>query len=205
MAQRLKERTAELGLEHHRLNPVRVYERDPTQWIRVTKTRRFIERAVRESPMGKVVELGCGTGDLTGQVSFVRKVTGLDCHEASVREARRRFPEGDWLVGNVVEYTPEECAVVVLCEVLEHLENPEELVKLWLPVAQESVISHPIDGDLQGDLSGGDHCWSFGESDLERWFALGGHEMVEREIFSMGQYRIGVARGRRRVNAPTAA
>jgi len=194
---RLKERSADLGIEHHKLNPPRIYEKDSIQWQRVVKTRRFIQRAVESSPKGKVIELGCGTGDLSGPTSFVRRITGIDCNEKSIVEARRRFPEGDWLVGDVTEYEPEDCAVVVLCEVLEHLEHPELVARAWLKKAKMCVISHPIDGDLKEDLSGGDHEWSFSEEDLHGWLGLGGHEMVEHEIFPMGQYRVGIIRGRR--------
>lgn len=80
----------------------------------------------------------------------------------------------------------------------EHLEDPTTLVRKWLPKCKAAVISHPLDEPLDSMLAAGDHCWSFSEADLLGWFAIGGYnEIRECATFSMGQYKIGIARGLR--------
>jgi len=199
----LRQRTAEQGVEHHKQNPVRVYHNDGVQDGRIARARLYLAHTLQGLRPGRrtIVELGCGAMDISGPFSGTHEVIGMDCNQGCVLQAMKDYPNA------VVSWTPLEgivpfpCDVLVLCEVLEHLTDPIELVKKWLPHARACVISHPIEGDLQNDLSGGDHCWSYSQADLHQWFVHGGHLLMDDEIFPMGSYRIGIARGFRKQTA----
>jgi len=194
----LKERAADAGVEHHRKLEVRVYEGDWAQRPRIAKARALVGRAVAE--VGRevhILELCCGTADISGPFAATCSVRGFDCNRAALEEAMRRFPRGAWQLAAVESLTPETCDVLILCETLEHLADPVGLVKASLPLAKHSVISHPLDEPMGSGLSNGDHQWSFTLDDFKGWFALGGHELVEYELFEMGAYKAVIGRGRR--------
>lgn len=201
----LATRTVQEGIAHHLKNPVRVYSEDSLQKLRIEKTRDFARCALQEvyhfgTPNRTIVEVGCGTADISGYLANYQWHTyGIDCHGQSLLEANLRYapyftgfhmaiaPIGD---GPLVD-------LVILSEVLEHLNEPEAVASSWLKRAHRSVISHPLE-ELEGStLSGGDHVWSFNQADHERFFTIGGHAIDGTEVFEMGAYRIILSRGHR--------
>jgi hypothetical protein len=150
-----------------------------------------------------VLEVGCGTADISGWLAtnlMGWHAYGIDCHGQSLLEATLRYhphftpihsaiaPVGD---GPLVD-------LVILSEVLEHLNDCEAVAASWLKRARASVISHPLDEPIGSMLSGQDHCWSFSIEDFHNWFTMGGHELIEEEQFQMGSYNIVLGRGVRK-------
>jgi hypothetical protein len=133
--------------------------------------------------------------DISGPLSTFHEVIGMDCNPDAVKKAKELYPQAVASVAVLEEVEPIPGDVLVLCEVLEHLNDPGNLVRKWLPKFKAAVISHPIDEPLDSGLSAGDHCWSVSENDLRNWYAIGGFRLDEIEIFPMGSYRIGLARG----------
>lgn len=205
----LLERTQFEGIKHHERDPVRVYVDDSIQATRIQQTVGMAQRALATLGPGRhsVLELGCGTADISGQLSVDHEIIGIDCNPLSIAMANRR-----WLRGS--DHDPYYAAreipspeaqdiidaggdLVILCELLEHMTDPIDLVERCLPNFKLCVISHPLDGDLRGDLSGGDHCWSLSREDFFNWFNVGGHSVEESREFSTGEYKIGLGWGKR--------
>jgi SAM-dependent methyltransferase len=58
----------------------------------------------REQLAGRVLELGCGAGRITGYLlALGREVTGLDVSPAMIAECRRRYPGGRFLEGDMAD------------------------------------------------------------------------------------------------------
>lgn len=56
----------------------------------------------REDFSGRVLELGCGAGRITGYlVEIAAEATGLDLSERMVQECRRRYPRGTFVQGDL--------------------------------------------------------------------------------------------------------
>lgn len=193
----IRERTAKEGVEIHTMISARVYEGDPNQSIRILKARDYVS-----SCPGSIVELGCGTGDICGPFAKERDVRGYDCSPAALCEARGRFPKGNFYQAEIDSLRPRLGGTIVMCEFLEHVNDPIHLAQTWLPCFNYSVISHPLNEIAlirSGiDLSSGEHVWSFDDQDFKNWFAIGGHELIESEVFTMGSYRIVIGRGQRK-------
>jgi hypothetical protein len=190
----LRQRSASEGLRVHACIAPRVYEEDSVQKDRIERSRKMLSASIGGRKGLRVVELGCGTMDITGPFSQGQIVYGVECNQEAVEIAARRWPNAHL---NVFSLDPESCDVLVCCEFLEHIENPSELIARWLPLAKRCVISHPLDGDISGDLSAGEHQWSFSKEDFENWFRIGGHQLVEHDVFNMGGYQIILGRGER--------
>ena len=173
---------------------MRLYSEDGVQQRRIIRARGLVTLCVDQSKGLRIVELGCGTLDISGPFAKEHSVIGIDCNTKALEKARERWPNAS------VEMAlpdPIPCDILVLCEFLEHLPDPGALVKAWLPLAKQCVISHPLDGDLNGDLSGGEHQWSLNGADFRNWFALGGHSILNENVFRMGGYQIIMGREKR--------
>ena len=189
----LQRRTEEAGIIKHRAVNPRVYEEDGIHLPRILKARDYVMR-VGSYANGVITELGCGAADISGHFTVAHRVHAYDCNPDSLKVARERH--GNFAATGVIP-EPHPSDVLIMCEFLEHLADPMAMVKAWLPLAQTAVISHPIEGDMTGDNSAGEHQWSLSEADFLGWFAAGGHEIVEQERFRMGGYNIAIARSRR--------
>jgi 2-polyprenyl-3-methyl-5-hydroxy-6-metoxy-1,4-benzoquinol methylase len=195
----LQTRTAAEGYTYHQTVGPRIYIEDGIQRERILMAREMIKDVLPDT--GRLIELGCGTADISGpfaQMVDKYEVYGFDCNEQSVAKAKERFPAGHWTKANIADMFVLPTDVLVLCEVLEHLADPKKLVEEWLPKASAVVISHPIDGDLEGDNSGGEHQWSYSLDDFVNWFPLGGHSLEHMVSFKMGCYQVAIGYGRRK-------
>ncbi|TXG85820.1 MAG: methyltransferase domain-containing protein [Thermomicrobiales bacterium] len=87
-------------------------------------------------PSLSILDFGCGTGDhVTYPLACLgHRVLGVDMHEPSIQEARRRYPRPNLLFRTGrLETLIEEGLVVdlIICsEVLEHLHQPQDCLRL---------------------------------------------------------------------------
>lgn len=180
------------------LSPARVYSTDSVQHVRIARARAAVKSLLmlmRNSTYTAhesktVVELGANSCDISGQISMGHFVHAWEVSPQCVEYITRTYPWVKLHAEDIETAEPIYSDLLILCEILEHLTDPNELVKKWLPKARYAVISSPLKGDLQGDLSGGEHVWSLEGKDFDNFVEIGGHVLIEKEIFQMGQYRI---------------
>lgn len=200
--QSMKPRTSTEGFEFHKNIPVRVYSEDVIQRDRIERARTFVRSAINMGRVPKpvIVELGCGTADISGSFYKEGLVIGIDASESALETAKQRFSSMVTLNEDITKAPANECDVLILCEVLEHLEDPFSLVKKHLPHADYAVISHPLNEALDSNIAAGEHQWSYNEEDFDNWFKLGGHTLIEKQIFQMGLYTMIIGVGKRNAN-----
>jgi SAM-dependent methyltransferase len=166
---------------------------EETQPERVHRARRMIASLGMIRP--KIVELGCSTGDISGFFAHGCDVTGIDVTPGAVEVARIKWPGMTVIEANADDVDPFECDIIVLCEFLEHIVDPVELVKAWLPLARFSVIGHPVVG-MGPDPEPG-HVWAYDLDDYLAWYRYGGHVQLPYEMFPMGPYSMVMGTGMR--------
>jgi len=73
----------------------------------------------------EIVELGCGSGWLTGILGAFGKATGVELSSVAVAQARERYPSARFLQADLAswQYPAEQFDLVVSHEVFEHLED----------------------------------------------------------------------------------
>ncbi len=105
--------------------------RNPLQRLLI---QRFVGRVrelfARAAPGSRVLEIGCGQGFLSGQLSEAHPelaFTGVDLSAEDLVHLRREFPAIDAHQGNVYDlsFLTAPPDLLICCEVLEHLEEPE--------------------------------------------------------------------------------
>ena len=89
----------------------------------------------RYAPTGgderKLLEMGCGLGDLLGLLQDDFTVYGVDLIEDAVELARNNAPKADISVGDATDFSrfaDGELSVVVALHLVEHLPNPEQTI-----------------------------------------------------------------------------
>jgi SAM-dependent methyltransferase len=125
----------------------------------------------RIQPDARVLDIGCGVGDLLVEVRKRRprvEIFGLDFSSKAIEGAREAMPGGEFKHVAIERTLPYDTAAfdLVLCtDVMEHLEYPKlivaELVRICRPGGLVVIVVP--DGDVDQFLG---HCWFWNEESL---------------------------------------
>lgn len=100
------------------------------------------------SPMDKVLDVGCGNGACTNAVSKkVAKAVGIDISRNNIKMAREKFSNNNskYIIGDATRYDfGENFDVIMLSNVLEHIENRVEFLKKIKKLAPKILIRVPL-------------------------------------------------------------
>jgi len=185
--QRMKERSDEEQLVIHEQNNLAPVWETSAHSYRILLARRYIEKAI--AGFGRrvtIIDLGVGSGDISGPFSYDHRVIGIDLTEDSVEVCARRYPKLEHVLSRIEDAPAIECDILVACEVLEHLPRPLETYRRFALHAGSVVIGHPLnEPDPSTEYF---HLWRYDEQDFANWFTTSGHHLVEQETFSMGGF-----------------
>ncbi|MFN0277986.1 MAG: class I SAM-dependent methyltransferase [Pyrinomonadaceae bacterium] len=123
----------------------------------------------------RVLDVGCGSATQLG-LPLARlgyRLTGIDTHESSIAKATELahdLPNANFICGNVEEIKAEPFDVVIISEVLEHVAEPEKLLRSSLNHLQKNglvIVTVPN---------------GFGEFEWDSWVfrVLGLERLIER-------------------------
>lgn len=186
MRKRRLRSTADAIAYHVNRNHAAIFEGSGQQG-RLDRCRIMIEKALAQlSAPATIWELGCGSCDISGPFSAAHHVTGAECVAEAPAVVGERFPSVQVWVAPVEMLKPQPVDILVACEFLEHVGDPLQIMRDWLPHAKFAVIGHPLCPPEKDPEEG--HMWSYDEADLDAWASLGGHENEEREIYPMTVY-----------------
>jgi len=107
---------------------------------------RVVRRFYEESAGNSVLEVGCGEGHLLDELTTTRApalAVGTDLSVALMREARDRYPrQVSFLAADVynLPFADQSFDLVLACEVLEHLDQPERALREIARVSRRDVI-----------------------------------------------------------------
>ncbi len=108
--------------------------------------RRIVRKLVRGLPHDRVLDLGCGDGCLLAELSRETTATleGADISAPAIEIARRNVPGAAFHVLNLDQGIPGgRHDVVILSEVLEHIEDDEAVLRQVAPAARHVIVSVP--------------------------------------------------------------
>lgn len=116
----------------------------------------------------RVADVGCGTGHLLAAVAAaapsVRTLTGIDRSAAAIRRAHELLPDATLLVDAVPSNEIAALApfdLVLCCEVLEHVPNPEEIRDFLLTLcAHDGHLVVTVPDGAWDTWEGHENFWS---------------------------------------------
>lgn len=195
-------RTREFQIDYH-LGRNDAPEFDKGQPGRIDLARFLIEKILakdlRRRPL-RIVELGCGAGDVSGPFSGAAvwdnprgtidcmqiEVIGIDVVPIAKQKVAERYPDMKFMLADVQDVDPIDCDILVMTEFLEHLADPIMVASTWMPHAKWAVIGHPLDEPDPPYEHG--HSFSYSMEDFHAWFAMAPMPIWEVFRFPMGYY-----------------
>lgn len=123
--------------------------RNPVARFLLSRFDHAVAQSIREAAPDSVLEIGCGEGHVTELIlqAGASRVLATDISESLIEEniLRVQDPRVSFRVADLMTFSPDErFDVVVCCEVLEHLEDPERGLDILHALgAREYVLSVP--------------------------------------------------------------
>ena len=100
------------------------------------------------NPEDRVLDIGCGNGALTFEIAKkARKVVGIDLDKKYIKIAKKKYwaPNIKYLVGDATKDLPnQKFDVIILSNVLEHIENRIEFLQKIKNLAPKILIRVPM-------------------------------------------------------------
>jgi len=176
--------------EHYQATEDMVYLRNQSQ--RVATARKVMQRLLRSISKGRLLDVGCATGDFLTIAQEHFRVEGVELSKWSADIARSRG-----LVIHNCELanleTSEPYDVVTLWGVIEHFEDPVIEIKNIARLMRSGGIICLWTGDFESYLSKflgkkwwwvqGQHINLFSKRSLRKLFSDHGYEVVEMRIY----------------------
>lgn len=154
--------------------------------------RRIVTNMLRSVPHDTVMDLGCGDGCLLSEIAptMASKFFGADVSAAAVESARKRIPGVEFQQINLEKGIPDGTYdVIVLSEVLEHIEDDEGLLRKLAPIARHVVISVPGGPADKVDTHYG-HFRNYDGDLLKRKLEAGGFDVVHFRRWGVPFYEL---------------
>lgn len=112
---------------------------------------------------GMIVELGCGLSPFLSQSLFTDP-WGLDFSAATIRQCKEKYPGVMYVVGSAIQtpFDNKMFEVSVAGELIEHLENPKDLIAEMVRITKRRIIISSPKLEFQDP----EHLWEFEPEDL---------------------------------------
>ncbi len=120
--------------------------RNPVHHLMMGNFLQSIQRLYEAASPQSVLEVGCGPGDLAGElrkrVDTWGSYEGTDLSDRQIEMARRQYPDLAFRSANAYQLPYEDSSfeLVMGCEVLEHLDRPSEAIQEMARVAKTWLL-----------------------------------------------------------------
>jgi len=107
---------------------------------------RRVARVIKDLEFSKVLDAGCGDGEalvkLRSMLPDTKNIIGADLDADQINSARMREPEITFEVCDLKQlpYKDDQFDLVLSLEVLEHISNPEQVLKELVRVSSKYII-----------------------------------------------------------------
>lgn len=95
----------------------------------------------------RIIELGCGRSPFAdaARINFTESY-GLDFSPETIENCKKIFPQVNYILGEATDtpFKDKYFDVVVAGELIEHLEEPEKLIKEMARIGKKLILSTPI-------------------------------------------------------------
>ncbi len=111
--------------------------------LRHQQLKRFIDDLPARAAPGRILDVGCGAGLMTGHLTKYGSVTGIDFSSAAIGVARRLVPEADFQVRDAGDLPDGPFDLITLFDVLEHIpeaDRPGALAGLAERLAPDGLL-----------------------------------------------------------------
>jgi len=141
---------------------------------------------------GKILEVGCGTGNFSTYLMKYGNLTAVDINQAYVKQAEKKVENGEVGIGDIEKdqyfFSNKKFDTLVCLNVLEHIKNDERVLRnihKLLKVGGHLILlvpSHPFLYNLIDKSIG--HYRRYEKNDLKKMITEVGFEIVSLKILN---------------------
>ena len=122
----------------------------------------LIERYIQsiDKPIHSIVEVGCGSGrvlDYFKRKYHINTAWGFDISATAINFARSQHPDCNFEVLDIdrqnLPFHENTIDVVILCDIVEHVQNYTKLISESLRISQNVIIKIPLEKDVMTFLA----------------------------------------------------
>jgi ubiquinone/menaquinone biosynthesis C-methylase UbiE len=128
------------------------------------------ERLLAKFKGGRFLEVGCGVAPHCVMASKIGESWGIDISDELITLLREAYPQVNYLVGNINDLPIKDnyFDCVAIGEVLEHVEDPEAVLKeLFRVLKPEGWLSLSTPNNDNGNCAPIEHIWSYLQVDIQ--------------------------------------
>lgn len=182
--------TPDEAYQFHVSGPVRVYETDPAHADRIKFSRRILgsglaehfQHGIEHHRRARIIELGCGTGDIGGIFSWAHNVKGYEASTEAAILCARKWIWMDVKVADIQALDPHKADALIVTDVLEYLPDPAGLLNKWFPKVDLALVSSLLGGDDEDT-----RLWHFESGELEKMVFEAGHSILHSQNVEAGK------------------
>jgi 2-polyprenyl-3-methyl-5-hydroxy-6-metoxy-1,4-benzoquinol methylase len=153
---------------------------------------KLAKKVAESEPIKKVADIGCGSGLKLKMYFDNYNIVGYEI-ESNVLWLRTKYPDNLWIISDF-NSTPDKADLVICADVIEHVDNPDELLNFIVKMNPEHIVISTPDRDQLRDKRGRPYTgppnnkhhvreWSFDEftSYISFYFDIKIHDKIEKE------------------------
>jgi len=176
--------------------------------VRKTGELRYLEVLKYINKDSRILDIGCNFGDFLkymteNKVKFA-DYSGLDFSIPAIERAKKEFSEREWILGDcqTIEIEKDKYNVILTMQMLEHIDNPEEILKKVFNILKENgkiIITVPNETRIRHES----HFWSFDKEDLKKMLYSAGFRNIETREVNEKKNLLAVATKLRKITVVT--
>lgn len=150
------------------------------------------KKIANENNVNYVSDVGCGSAYKLMKYFLEYNTVGYDL-ELTVNFLRKKYPKNVWVVSNFND-KPQKADLVICADVIEHVDNPDDLMRFIMKMNPKHVIISTPDRDLLHEILGRSHTgppinkhhireWAYDEfyNYISQYFNVIQHEKIFKE------------------------
>ena len=131
------------------------YEHYRTKYLSVPKFQLIENHISAIHDRNSILEIGCGSGRVLAYFKEkfnINKAIGIDISERAITFAKKQHPDCNFLVHEadkeVLPFKDREIDIVILCDIVEHVGDYDNLIKESIRISKHVVIKVPLEGTI---------------------------------------------------------
>jgi ubiquinone/menaquinone biosynthesis C-methylase UbiE len=148
---------------------------------------------VEHEKIHSIIEIGCGYGRILQQISEyfrIPLVIGIDNHKPTLKMAKKVAPHCKYMLMDAynLSFPDDSFDLIILSDIIEHLEHPDLLLKETRRVAKYSIFKIPLEKCLinikrqYGKQDSSGHLFSLDEKKAINLITQNGFRIINKNV-----------------------
>lgn len=117
------------------------------------KIKIFLKLIQNKKGIENVLDIGCATGDFLNEFPFGKNKIGIDLCEKNIEFANAKYRRNKYICSDFLNFKfDKEYDIIILSEILEHVENDRELLEIAINNSKMVLINVPLEDECNKEF-----------------------------------------------------